>query len=105
MNSITHVSSFQVDAHQDLTGATTMAAHPPVMFVHQVLTSMESSVSHTLHVKTEESGTILLVNVSVQQEPFPMVQSVFDVLLVNFTLVEDATAQMEHSLMEFNVLP
>lgn len=74
------------------------------MFAHQVLTSMESSVSHTLHVTTEESGTILSVNASAHKDLSPTVPLAFDAPLDNSMPTEDATAQMELSSMELNAL-
>ncbi len=103
MNSTTNVSHFPPNAHKASTGATTTAAYPPATSVHQVLTSTESSVSHSLHVITEESGMIPSVNVSAHKDLSPTVPLVFDAPLANFILTADATAQMEPSSMELNV--
>jgi hypothetical protein len=102
-NLTTHAFHFQANAHQASTGTITMAAHPQATYAHQVLTSTESSVSHTPHAITEEFGMTLSANVSALKDLSPTVPLVFDALPVNFMPTEDATAQMELSLMELNV--
>ncbi len=104
MNSMANVFLFQQNAHQVLPGTQQTAVLQLQIPAQQVHITMVSSVFHINHAIREESGTIPSVNVSALQDHSQMVSNVSDVELVNFMPMEAAIVQLEHSLMESNVL-
>ncbi len=103
MNSMANALLFLPNANQVSLGIAQTVVPQLLILVHLELIIMVSNVFHICPAKTEEFGTILLVNVFVQQDHSQMELYVLNVLLDNFMQMEDAIVLTVHSLMEFNV--